>query len=261
MSERIVIKIGSNVLSRPDGTLDVTRMSSLVDQTVALRRAGYEIMIVTSGAVACGRSIVRTQGTLDSVEQRQLYSAVGQVQLINHYSNFFGEYGITIGQVLTMKSNFADGEEYDNQKACMEVMLSNGVIPVINENDTVCITELMFTDNDELSGLTASMMNAGILVILSNIDGIYDGDPASPASKVIERIEPGRDIEGYISGSRSSLGRGGMRSKASIARKAASEGIRVIIANGKRDGILEDVILRPEEVTHTEFIPCADSQI
>lgn len=255
MSERIVVKIGSNVLSRKDGTLDVTRMSALVDQIVSLRRAGFEVLIVTSGAVACGRSIVAAGGDLDSVEQRQLFSAVGQVRLINHYDNLFSEYGITVGQVLTMKNNFSTEEEFKNQKACMEVMLDNGVIPIINENDTVCITELMFTDNDELSYLVASMMDASTLVILSNIDGLFDGNPADSQSKVIRCVGPGEDIKKYISQDKSTLGRGGMQSKAAIAMRAAADGIKVIIANGKRDNILENVIIRPDETLHTEFKP------
>ena len=213
MVERLVIKIGSNVLTRSDGTLDVTRMSALVDQIVRLRGLGYEIIVVSSGAVACGRSLVKKHGKLDSVEQRQLYSAVGQVRLINLYYSLFRDYGISIGQVLTMKESFATRKEYRNQRSCMEVMLANGVIPIVNENDTVSVTELMFTDNDELSGLVASMMDAQNLVILSNIDGIYDGDPADPASKVIRRVEPDDDLSGYIRTGKSSFGRGGMLTK------------------------------------------------
>ncbi len=266
MAERLVIKIGSNVLTRADGTLDVTRMSALVDQIVRLRGLGYEIIVVSSGAVACGRSLVRKHGKLDSVEQRQLYSAVGQVRLINLYYSLFRDYGISIGQVLTMKESFATRKEYLNQRSCMEVMLANGVIPIVNENDTVSVTELMFTDNDELSGLVASMMDAQNLVILSNIDGIYDGDPADPASKVIRRVEPDDDLSGYIRTGKSSFGRGGMLTKTSIAQKVALEGIRVIIANGNKDNILADLAAclgGRENLTpaltpvFTEFVPAA----
>ena len=112
---------------------------------------------------------------LDSVEQRQPFSAIGQVKLVNLYYDLFREYDIHIGQILTMKESFSTRREYLNQRACMEVMIENGVIPVINENATVSITELMFTYNDELSGLVASMMDADELVILSNVDGIYNG--------------------------------------------------------------------------------------
>ena len=253
---KVVVKVGSNVLTRDDGTLDVTMVSSLVDQMAHLRKAGYEVILVTSGAVACGRSILGGAGDLDSVEQRQVFSAVGQVRLMDLYSTLFHNYGIQVGQVLTTKDNFAAGKSYDNQKCCMEAMLRAGVLPIVNENDTVCITELMFTDNDELSGLIADMIGAGTLVILSNIDGIYNGDPSREGVSVIRRVRPGEDISRYIGSAKSSAGRGGMQSKAATASLAASRGIRVIIACGKRPGMLVDVLERPESVTFTEFSVC-----
>ena len=246
--KRIVIKIGSNVLTRADGTLDVTRISSLVDQVQAIRADGAQVLLVSSGAVACGRSLLGRRGTahkLDPVEQRQLYSAVGQVQLIGLYSRLFQDWNTTIGQVLTMKESFSTRREYLNQRACMEVMLAHDVVPIINENDTVSVTELMFTDNDELSGLVASMMDADTLMILSNVDGIYDGPPSDPASKVIAKVHPGEDISGGIGAQKSGFGRGGMRSKYAIATHAAEEGIRVLIANGKREGIVKLYRVRP----------------
>ncbi|WP_308755365.1 glutamate 5-kinase [uncultured Bacteroides sp.] len=239
---RIAVKIGSNVLTRRDGTLDVTRMSALVDQIAELHKAGVEIILISSGAVASGRSEIHPARKLDSVNQRQLFSAVGQAKLINRYYELFREHGIPVGQVLTMKENFATRRHYLNQKNCMTVMLENGVIPIVNENDTISVSELMFTDNDELSGLIASMMNAQALIILSNIDGIYNGAPADPASEVIREIEHGKDLSSYIQTSKSSFGRGGMLTKTNIARKVADEGITVIIANGKRDNILVDIL-------------------
>ena len=266
---RIAVKIGSNVLTRRDGTLDVTRMSALVDQVAELHKAGVEIILVSSGAVASGRSEIHPAKKLDSVDQRQLFSAVGQAKLINRYYELFREHGIPVGQVLTMKENFATRRHYLNQKTCMTVMLENGVIPIVNENDTISVSELMFTDNDELSGLIASMMDAQVLIILSNIDGIYNGSPADPASEVIRKIEHGKDLSSYIQTSKSSFGRGGMLTKTNIARKVADEGITVIIANGKRDNILVDLLhqelpsLFPDvqssaldsQLTYTRFIP------
>lgn len=184
---RIAVKIGSNVLTRADGTLDVTRMSALVDQIAALHKAGIKVVLISSGAVASGRSELSPIKKLDSVDQRQLFSAIGQVKLINRYYELFREYGITVGQVLTMKESFGTRRHYLNQKNCMNVMLDNGVLPIVNENDTISVTELMFTDNDELSGLIATMMDAQALIILSNIDGIYNGLPSDPTSKVIRK--------------------------------------------------------------------------
>ena len=252
---RYVIKIGSNVLTRTDGKLDITRISAVVDQVAWLRSMGHQVILVSSGAVACGRGELHTDRRLDSVEQRQLFSALGQAKLINLYYDLFREYGIHVGQVLTMKENFSSRQQYLNQRACMEVMLDNGVVPIVNENDTVSVTELMFTDNDELSGLIASMMNAHCLIILSNIDGIYTGSPSNPEARLIRQVKPGDDLTPYIQTERSGFGRGGMLTKCSIARRVAEEGIRVIIANGGRTNILADLLTRPEEIPHTEFLP------
>ena len=190
---RIAVKIGSNVLTRKDGTLDITRMSSIVDQVAELHRRGMEIILISSGAVASGRSELRLSQSLDSVSARQLYSAVGQAKLINRYYELFRDHGIACGQILTTKENFSTRRHYLNQKHCMDVMLANNVIPIVNENDTVSVTELMFTDNDELSGLIASMMGMQALIILSNIDGVYDGDPFSPGTRLITDLHDAAD--------------------------------------------------------------------
>ena len=255
MKRRIVIKIGSNVLTRKDGKLDVTRVSAIVDQVAWLRRHDIEVILVSSGAVACGRRELTVDHSLDSVEQRQLYSAVGQVKLVGLYYDLFREFGIHIGQVLTMKENFQPGEQYRNQQACMTVMLENDVLPIVNENDTVSVTELMFTDNDELSGLIAQMMQAETLILLSNIDGIYDGHPDDPESKIIPEVAPNTDLSQYIKEEKSAFGRGGMHSKYTTAQKVQKTGIRVIIANGERENILVDLIENKQNVPHTEFIP------
>lgn len=254
MKQRIVVKVGSNVLTRKDGKLDVTRMSSLVDQIAWLHNNGYEVILVSSGAVACGRRELKVDHDLDSVEQRQLFSALGQVKLVGLYYDLFREYHLHVGQILTMKENFEPGEQYQNQQACMNVMLENDVIPIVNENDTVSVTELMFTDNDELSGLIAQMMNADTVILLSNIDGIYTGKPDEPSSQLIQRVEPGTDLSQYIQVEKSAFGRGGMHSKYTTASKLQALGIRVIIANGKKDDILVSLINKPEETRHTEFV-------
>ena len=145
---RVAVKVGSNVLTRQDGTLDVTRMSALVDQIAELHKDGVEVILISSGAVASGKSEIRTTKKLDSVDQRQLFSAVGQAKLINRYYELFRDHNIPVGQVLTTKESFGTRRHYLNQKNCMTVMLENGVLPIVNENDTISVTELMFTDND-----------------------------------------------------------------------------------------------------------------
>ena len=251
---RIVVKIGSNVLTREDGRPDTTRISALVDQLARLHRAGTEFILVSSGAVASGRSLLETRvGRIDTVSARQLFSAVGQVKLLNRYYDLFNEYGIACGQVLTTKESLSTRRQYLNQRNCMEAMLAAGVVPIVNENDTISVTELMFTDNDELSGLISAMMDSETLVILSNIDGIYNGAPGQADSKVIPEIHPGQELSQYIQSGKSSFGRGGMLTKCNIARKVADEGIEVIIANGRRDNILTDLILTDRDVVCTRF--------
>lgn len=252
---RIAVKIGSNVLTRPDGTLDVTRMSALVDQVAALRKQGITVVLISSGAVASGRSELATHKKLDDVAARQLFSAVGQAKLINRYYELFRDHGLSCAQVLTTKESFGSRTHYLNQKQCMEVLLENGVIPIVNENDTISITELMFTDNDELSGLIAAMLSMDALIILSNVDGIYNGSPSDPNSSVIRSLSVAEraSLKNYVQAGKSSFGRGGMLTKCRIAQKVADEGINVIIANGRRDNILCNIINAPTETLCTRF--------
>lgn len=253
---RIVIKIGSNVLTRKDGTLDITRMSALVDQVVTLKKMGLSPILVSSGAVAAGKAEIKIRTKMDMVSSRQLFSAIGQVKLINLYYTLFSQHKIYCGQILATKEDFSTRRHYLNQRNCMSVMLENNIIPIVNENDTTSVNELMFTDNDELSGMVAAMMNCKKLIILSNIDGIYNGDPNSKDCKVIEEIDIRKDkIDNFIQQSKSTAGRGGMITKYNIARKVAEEGIEVIIANGKRDNIIPDIINNTNNCIFTRFIP------
>ena len=223
---RIAVKIGSNVLARKDGTLDVTRMSALVDQVAELRKAGVEVILISSGAVASGRSEIKPSKKIRQCGAKATFSRRwGQAKLINRYYELFREHGIPVGQVLTTKESFGTRRHYLNQRNCMMVMLENGVIPIVNENDTISVTELMFTDNDELSGMIASMMDMQALIILSNIDGIYNGSPSTPGTQVIREVEQGKDLSDYIQTEKSGFGRGGMLTKTTIARKVADEAL------------------------------------
>lgn len=253
---RIVVKVGSNVLTRVDGTLDTDRMAALADQIAALHRAGVEVIVVSSGAVAAGRGVIAAGHWLDAVSARQLYSAVGQVKLIRRYYELFDARGIVCGQVLTTKQDFETRRHYLNQRNSIRVMLENGVVPIVNENDTISVTELMFTDNDELSGLLSTMIGAEALVLLTNVDGICDGMPGAPGVEVIREIAPGqRDLPDCIRDAKSSFGRGGMLTKSRIARKVAAEGIETIIADGRRDGILPDLLAEGSRTLCTRFLP------
>jgi glutamate 5-kinase len=253
--KRIAVKIGTNVLATPSGTLDVARIGHLVDQISKLRQMGIDVVLISSGAVAAGRSIFKGNNKMDEISARQLWSAIGQVRLINTYSDLFEKHGIICAQVLATKESFGDRKHYLNMKNCISTMLENGVVPVVNENDTVAVTELMFTDNDELSGMISSMMNCGALIILTNVDGIYDGHPGTEGTKLIPEIMAhDNSHESYISSQKSGFGRGGMHTKYSVARKIAQEGIVVCIANGMRNDILTDIIMN-KDVPKTTFVP------
>ncbi len=240
---RIAVKIGSNVLTRRDGTLDVTRMSALVDQIAELHKAGIEIILVSSGAVASGRSEVHPTKKLDSVDQRQLFSAVGQAKLINRYYELFREHGIPVGQVLTMKENFSTRRHYLNQKNCMTVMLENGVIPIVNENDTISTEEFGIGDNDTLSAMVSGLVDADLLILLSDIDGLYTANPRTHADAriipVVENID--KHIYDIAGDAGSSMGTGGMYTKIQAAAIATAADVDMVIASGSEDGIISRI--------------------
>lgn len=253
-AERIVIKVGSNVLTQSNGELDLKRIEQLVLQITQLKKEGIEVLLVSSGAVASGRNLINLPKNTDAVSRRQILAAVGQGRLLNYYTTLFEKENILCAQVLVTKEDFRDREHYLNMKNCITALLQNNVVPILNENDTVSVTELMFTDNDELSGLVSSMASADKLIILSNIDGIYDGPPSDKKSKVIPIIEYGDDnFSAYVSSEKSNFGRGGMITKCNVAHKTAGLGITVQIANGKTDNILLDII--SDKKTGTVFKP------
>ena len=244
------------MLAKSDGTLNVSRIAHLVDQIAFLHKNGVEVVLVSSGAVAAGRAVMQPSKKTDAVSQRQLWAALGQVKLISRYSDFFQEDGLVCAQVLTTKENFSSRGHYLNMKNCIATLLENKVIPIVNENDTISVTELMFTDNDELSGLIASMVDSEALIILSNVDGVFSGHPSNKDAKLIERIEISqREPENAISSEHSNFGRGGMHTKFRIAKKVAGDGIGVHVANGTKENILIDLLDPKKKVDHTFFVP------
>jgi len=253
--KRIAVKIGSNVLAGNGGKLDLTRINHIVDQISTLKKSGIEVVLISSGAVASGRALFSVENKIDTVSARQLWSAIGQVKLMNTYSELFEKHQLFCAQVLTTKENFSDRRHYLNMKNCISTLLENNVIPIINENDTISVTELMFTDNDELSGLISSMMNCDALIILSNVDGIFNGNPKESGSSVIAEIAANDEsFEEFIYAEKSGFGRGGMHTKYNIARKIAMEGIPVFIANGQRSNIIADIVTH-KNVVCTRFNP------
>ncbi|HWZ03062.1 MAG TPA: glutamate 5-kinase [Mucilaginibacter sp.] len=251
---RLIIKIGSNVFTQQDGLPDLKRISHLVEQIAEIKKRGKEVILVSSGAVASGRSLITVSEKYDAIATRQLLASIGQVKLINTYAHLFEQFGILCSQVLVTKEDFRDRLHYLNMKNCLEILLQHHVVPVVNENDVVSVTELMFTDNDELAGLIASMLNAQALIVLTNVDGIYDGDPKAEDSNVIEEVSGSPvDFSSFISSGRSQFGRGGMITKSTMAQKVAKLGIAVHIANGTKNNVLVDVL--EDKIIHTRFLP------
>lgn len=252
-SKLLVIKIGSNVLTQENGLPDLVQMEKLVLQIQGLIQLGKKVVLVSSGAVAFGRQAIPLPEKLNPVFKKQIWASTGQIRLIHEYQQRFEKQGIQIAQILVTKEDFRDGKHFLNMKNCVQALLAQGIIPIINENDTVTITELMFTDNDELAGLTAAMVDADTLILLTNVDGIYTGNPADPESKLIEKVSAAMpEVSNYITATKSSFGRGGMLTKYAMAKKSADLGIQVFIANGKRDDVLGEFASGQLKCTHFE---------
>ncbi len=252
--KRIVVKVGSNVLTQANGLPDESRLNHLAVQLSGLMHRGIEVILVSSGAVAFGRSLNLVSDKIEAVKARQLLAATGQIKLINAYAQSFEQCSINCAQVLVTKEDFRDRTHYLNMKNCMQTLMQYHIIPIVNENDVVAVTELMFTDNDELAGLIASMLNAEALIVLSNVDGFYDGDPSAENTKVITQIdkEPVQ-LSSFLADGKSTFGRGGMTTKLNMAQKISNLGIAVHIANGKTDYILSNLF--DGAPTHTHFVP------
>lgn len=245
MGKRIVVKVGSQVLCDPGAALNLAVLSGLVEQLGALNTGGWQVLLVSSGAVAAGSSLAgeRLQRISDPVTRKQVMAATGQVQLMETYRELFQLQGLPVAQVLTSKSDFQTRRHYLNMRGCIEALLTAGIVPIVNENDVVAVTELMFTDNDELAGLLTGMVNADFLCLLTAVPGVYDGDPDDPATRCIERWDDQHhQIDDIVSRGTSSLGRGGMHSKLAIARKVAKLGAEVIIADGTDPEIMSKII-------------------
>lgn len=247
--KRIVVKIGTKVLSEEDGTLDLDFLKHAVEQIVKLRKDGLQVVLVTSGAVSAGRSLISLGEIKSETVQKQVFAAIGQVKLMSTYSEFFAKYNYYCAQVLATKEDFRDDTHYLNMKNCFEGLLLDNVIPIVNENDVVATSELLFTDNDELAGLVAEQLGVDGLIILTGTDGILDD-----IDNTVAEVDPNNadTVASYINQSKSSSGRGGMVSKFSIAKELSEKGIVVHIVNGKRKNVLLDVV-RGEKVG-TQFV-------
>ena len=233
-SKTIIVKIGTNAITNNDASLNMELLKDLVHQFAEVRKE-HNLLIVTSGAMGCGKSLINVERH-DEVTRRQLYAVVGQIKLMEIYSKLFDEEGYKIAQMLTTKDDFNNRVHFLNTKNCVESLFKEEIIPVMNENDFVAIEELMFTDNDELSGIVSEMLIADHLIILTNVDGIYD-----EKKKVIPEFKSTDEVpKSIVTSDKSSFGKGGMQTKFKMAQEVASHGTSVTITNSKE----ENVILR-----------------
>jgi len=242
--KRLVVKIGSNILA--DGTrgLDTKRISSIARDISELHSEGYDVVLVSSGAVAAGMKKLGLREKPKDIKLKQAAAAVGQSNLMWAYERSFGEYGKKVAQVLLTKDDFSDRKRYINSKNTILTLLSYKVVPVINENDTVATDEIRFGDNDYLASLVAGLIEAERLIILSDVEGLYAEDPRrNPKARLIEYVdEITPELEEKAGGAGSIVGTGGMYSKILAAKRAVSHGIMVHIISGRKEGLLKSLL-------------------
>ena len=247
-AETIIVKVGTNVLSRDDLSVDAERIAALGEQIHRVLQSRRKVILVSSGAVGAGMSLLGLEERPTDLPRLQAAAATGQAHLIRMYDDRFREHGYHAAQLLLTANDFKNRSRYLNVRNTLRMLFEHNVVPIVNENDTVSVDEVKFGDNDRLAAMLASLMPAPLLVILSAVDGFFDGPPESPDSQVIRQIDAWDDsLQGFAAETRSSLGSGGMSAKLAAIKSATAVGESVILANGKNDRIL-DQIMNGEEV-------------
>lgn len=257
-SNRIVVKIGSSSLTSLHGEVSRRKLEKLVDEIVQLKDAGHEVLVVSSGAVAAG---YRKLGCLErpsSLPEKQAAASIGQGLLMEAYSELLLSHGYVASQILITRSDFSNETRYNNVRNTLNVLLERGIIPIVNENDTVTIDRLKFGDNDTLSAKVAGLVEADKLIILSDIDGLYNADPReNPDAKLLERVHKiTPSIEEAAGDSGSAVGTGGMRSKIDAVKIAMASGISTFLGKAGTKDILVDAVNQSAKGTY--FIPMDD---
>ena len=254
-----VVKVGTNVLADASGKLDRARIVSLAGQIHRLRAAGWKIVLVSSGAIGAGVGKLGLESRPTELPQLQACAAVGQTALMQMYQEAFAPHGITPAQILLIASDFDHRPRYLNTRNTLRTLFEYGCLPIINENDTVSVAEIKFGDNDHLAAMVANLLQAPLLVLLTNVDGLYDADPRSDANAKLVATVPYIDaaVTGLAQVTKSALGTGGMRSKLKAARLATAAGGAVVMANGSIDGVLDSIFAG--EPVGTLFLPHGES--
>lgn len=242
--KRIVVKIGSSSLTNPKGEIDQVKFNDHIQAIAALRQLGHEVLLVSSGAVAAGFSRLGYPSRPVTIKGRQAAAAVGQSLLIQSYMEKLGQFGIIPAQILLTRNDFAKKERYRNAYATLMELLERGILPIINENDTVSVEELTFGDNDMLSALVSGMVHASHLMILTDINGLYDSNPrTNPSAKRIDKMkEVTEQMLSGAEGAGSRVGTGGMLSKLLAAKTALSLGVRTFIGTGTGSRKLMEIL-------------------
>lgn len=239
-SRKIVIKIGSNVLSDNDGKVNQQFVGNIVSQVLKLITQGKQVILVSSGAGICGVGAINKWSRLGDINYKQALCAIGQVELMLAYKEYFKEQNINVGQMLLSKEDFLDNSRNLNIRNTLFTLVDEGVVPIINENDSVSVDEIKIGDNDMLAAHTAALWNADLLVLLSDIDGIYDKSPKD--NKDARLIEEVYDIRGLASSidmnGKSKFGTGGIATKLKAAETLKKYNIPVVLLNGKKDEVL-----------------------
>lgn len=253
--KRVVIKIGSRVLTDTVGALDLAVIGRICDEISLLRQQGHEVIIVSSGAIAAGRSELGLVDKPRTIPHKQAAAAVGQPRLMQAYERSLASNNLKVAQLLLTSEDLASRQRFLNARATLDALLGFGIIPIINENDTVVVEEIKFGDNDNLSALVTNVAEADLLLILTDIEGFYSADPNShPDATLIPQINViTREVERAAGGSGSSVGTGGMATKVAAAKKAGKNGVATIIVCGKKSRIITDA-LQGKEVG-TLFMP------
>ena len=254
----VVVKVGTNVLANAEGVLDRNRIASLAAQIHTVRAKGWQVILVSSGAIGAGVGKLNLGKRPTDLPHLQACAAIGQTALMQIYQECFAPHDILPAQILLTAGDFDNRARYLNVRNTILTLFEYQSLPIINENDTVAVAEIKFGDNDQLAAMVANLMQAKLLILLTNVDGLYSADPGTDATAtLLETVsEIDRSVTDLAGVTKSHLGTGGMRSKLKAARLATSAGGAVIMANGSTDGILE-AVFRGETVG-TLFLPQSD---
>ena len=241
---RIVVKVGSSILASVEKGLHYEAFSHLTKEISDLKRQGYEIVLVSSGAIAAGMEKLGYKTRPQAITQKQATAAVGQTRLMNIYENYFSRYQQMVAQVLLTHDDLSHRRRFLNARNTLLTLLELGIIPIINENDTVVVDEIKFGDNDNLSALITNLVGADLLIILTDIEGLCDSDPrVNPNARCIPLVEDiDANMEGIVEETKSEMSVGGMISKIQAAKKASRFGIPTVVARGTKDGILHQIL-------------------